>query len=75
MINYSIYSSSYIFSEWENFNPEYKEIQLNDNLSLIVEKNNDNYKVIRIISSNPNDYLNSSIAPGKSYNFFNMDLK
>lgn len=72
MINYSIYSSNYVFSEWENFKPEYREIQLNNNLSLIVEKDNDNYKVIRIISSDPNDYLNTNIAPGKIYNFFNM---
>ncbi len=73
MINYSIFRSSFIFSEWEQFEPEYEEISISDSLSLQVERyNNDNIKVVKVISTDPKDYLKSNLMPGNIYK--NSDL-
>ena len=65
MINYSLYESSFVFAEWEEFDPEYEEIKLNDSSSLLVEYCDKNsFKIVRLISSDPLDYLNPDFVPG-----------
>ena len=70
MINYSIFRSSFIFSDWERFEPKYEEITVSDSLSLQIERyNNDSVKLVKVISTNPEDYLNSSLTPGNIYKY------
>ena len=70
MINYSIFRSSFIFSEWEQFEPEYEEITISDSLSLQVERcNNDSFKVVKIISTDPKEYLKGNLMPGNIYKY------
>ena len=65
MIYYSVLNSSYIFKDWDEFDPQYDEIKISNTLSLIVEYcGHDECKIIRVISSNPNDYLNMDLIPG-----------
>ncbi|MFW5995725.1 MAG: YlzJ-like family protein [Halanaerobiaceae bacterium] len=70
-INYSIYSPEDIFCGWSEMELKHKTISLNNNLKVVVEKmGNDNFKIDRIISSEPVNYLRNDISPG---NIFSID--
>jgi len=65
MINYSIFRNKFIFKDWEQFEPEYEIIELENGLKLQVENiEGQKYKVNQVISTDPKNYLNNQIAPG-----------
>lgn len=73
MINYSIYQSSFVFSEWDDFQPEYDEVTLNNSISLVIEYcNQDSFKIIRLLSTDPADYLKSEFEPGSIHNNYEI---
>lgn len=48
---------------------EYKEIEIN-NIKVLIEPLEANKgKIVRIISPNPQDYLNTNLSPGNIINF------
>ncbi|MFW6237938.1 MAG: YlzJ-like family protein [Halanaerobiales bacterium] len=63
-----MYPPENIFSGHEKTSPEYKTVSLNNNLKVVVEKlGSGNYKIDRIISSKPENYLRPEIAPGNIF--------
>ncbi|NLM96562.1 MAG: hypothetical protein GX175_02930 [Halanaerobiaceae bacterium] len=69
MLNYSIYPGELIFEDYDTFEAEYEEIELNDEVRLLVERiNNNQLKISQIISSNPNYYLLQEFQPGTILN-------
>ncbi|MFW5982021.1 MAG: YlzJ-like family protein [Halanaerobiaceae bacterium] len=65
MINYSIYPPEMVFEDYDDYNPEYEEIPLDNGVILLMERINDQeLKVCQLISSNPQDYLRIDIQPG-----------
>ena len=65
MINYSIFQSDFVFKEWEDFKPQYEIIEMDDGIKVQIERlNKDEVKIIQILSSDPQDYLNNSLVPG-----------
>ncbi|MFW6034854.1 MAG: YlzJ-like family protein [Halothermotrichaceae bacterium] len=65
MINYSIYPASMIFQDWDDFEPEYEEINLNDGTTLMIERiDKKQVKIIQVINSDPQKYLTPALTPG-----------
>ncbi|MFW6022462.1 MAG: YlzJ-like family protein [bacterium] len=65
MINYSIIPNELLFSDYDDFDVNYEEIELDDGLTLMVERiDESSVKVVKIISSNHQDFLRSNIQPG-----------
>ncbi|MGB9839745.1 YlzJ-like family protein [Thermovenabulum sp.] len=66
MILYTPMPYEIIMEGFEKSNVNFKEILIDVDLKLIVEPmDNFSAKIIRIISSNPMDYLNPEFQPGK----------
>ncbi|MBP1991276.1 YlzJ-like family protein [Paenibacillus eucommiae] len=64
MIYYSVIPSEVIFQGMEDFHPHYEEIQLNG-LTMQVEPIGSNQaRIVRLISTNPQDYINPRYTPG-----------
>lgn len=65
MILYSVIDPQFVFQGWDDYEPEYKEVQISDSVSMIVEDiNEDEAKIVKLISSDPQDFLNQDYAPG-----------
>ncbi|RQD75407.1 MAG: hypothetical protein D5R97_06025 [Candidatus Syntrophonatronum acetioxidans] len=65
MIIYSAMPLELILEGSSDFSPEYLELEAGG-LKLLVEKyDNQQGKVVRLISSNPHDYLNPLLQPGE----------
>lgn len=65
MVNYSIYPAEEVFDGWDEFTPHYEEMTTQEGTTLMVERIDEKQVVIsKIISSNPQDYLNSDLSPG-----------
>jgi hypothetical protein len=65
MIIYSIIDPDFVFEGWDDFEPEYKEMEVSESVSMLVEDvNEDELRVIKLISSDPQDYLNTDYSPG-----------
>ncbi len=63
MIHHTILPQELIFPPIEQ--TEGKQVECTWNgIPLLVEENGQTYKVVRVISSNPNDFLKSEIQPG-----------
>jgi hypothetical protein len=64
MILYSIIPTEEIFQGMEDFNPQYEEIEMGG-LSMQVERvSNNQAKLVRLYSTNPQDFLNPLFSPG-----------
>ncbi|MFW6381760.1 MAG: YlzJ-like family protein [Bacillota bacterium] len=61
-----MFQNEFIFADWEEFEPEYETITLGSNLKLLVERidNKADMRVVRVLSTNPRDFLNSRYQPG-----------
>ncbi|MCF6093170.1 YlzJ-like family protein [Microaerobacter geothermalis] len=69
MIIYSTIPLETIFEGWDQFHPQYAEVQMGE-ITMVVEKaNNFEAKIVRLISPNPCDYLNPKWAPGEKIYF------
>jgi YlzJ-like protein len=64
MIIYSVIPSEIIYQGMESFDPHYEEMDM-DGVKLQVERLNQyQAAIVRLISYNPQDYLNPKFAPG-----------
>ena len=63
MILYTIYDPEFVFSTQQN-NVSYSEMSVDGVKVQISLENNSDFRVERIISTNPNDYLNPKLQPG-----------
>lgn len=69
MIIYSAMPIELILEGMDSYRPTYSEIQI-DGLTMMVEPLTPySGKVVRLISPNPQDYLNPSYAPGSVIHF------
>ncbi|MFI5360281.1 MAG: YlzJ-like family protein [Halanaerobiales bacterium] len=65
MLNYSIYPLEMILEDYDDFVPEYEEVNFSNGLTLLVERSGkDERKIAKIISSDPQDYLRPELQPG-----------
>lgn len=65
MINYSIIPTEVVFEDWDNLELQYKEFKTEDGITLLVESINDqDYRISKVISSNPQVYLRADLTPG-----------
>jgi len=66
IINYSIYPKEFVFEGWDNISFDYKIINYNKDVKLIVEKiDAGSYRVMQVLTTDPRVYLNSNLNPGK----------
>lgn len=64
MILYTVIPQELIFQEKNDAFEKQSVIELNG-LSLVVESiSNDQCRIVQLLSTNPNDYLNTSYSPG-----------
>lgn len=64
---YSIISNDVIFNDLENEKIyKYEEISYKDSFLQVCYNQNNSYTIHRIISTNPNDYLNKALQPGNT---------
>lgn len=66
---YTIIPYELIFEHRDEINSNYLETEV-DGKMLLLEKNQSSYKIIRLYSTNPNDYLENKYMPGNT-----IDLK
>lgn len=65
MILYTIVPLQSVLDGSENYQPVYSEIPWQDGGTLVVEQCGvHSARVVRLISSNPNDYLDPELQPG-----------
>lgn len=64
MILYSVIPTEVIFQGMEQYNPQYEEIELHG-VSMQVERiSNNEARIVRLYSVNPQDFLNPALTPG-----------
>jgi len=65
MINYSVFTGEFVL-ETEEKEREKKEIEINKAIKLLVEETDkkDEYRILQILSTDPQVFLNSKLAPG-----------
>jgi len=65
MINYSVFTGEFVL-ETEEKEREKKEIEINKAIKLLVEETDkkDEYRILQILSTDPQVFLNSELAPG-----------
>ncbi len=69
MINYSIFPAETVFEGWDEFEPRFEMLELNQGLTLEVERlDQDRVKISRVICSNPQVYLDNNFLPGTVLN-------
>ncbi|MBO8170955.1 MAG: YlzJ-like family protein [Bacillaceae bacterium] len=69
MIVYSAMPVEQIFDGMDRYQPEYQEVQV-DGLTMLVEPVNAmEGKIVRLLSPNPQDYLNPKYTPGNKIFF------
>ncbi|MFW5998648.1 MAG: YlzJ-like family protein [Bacillota bacterium] len=65
MINYSVYENDFVFKNWEEYQPEYEIIDVLPDLKVQVERINENeVKMVQVISSNHHYFLHKNLTPG-----------
>lgn len=63
-MHYSIVPWEDIFLDYEKFEPQYKIISKGKLMVQVLAKENNKYELVRIFSSNPEDYLDPGLQPG-----------
>jgi hypothetical protein len=64
MILYSVIPAEVIFQGMEQYNPQYEVIEL-QGVSMQVERiSNNEARIVRLYSVNPQDFLNPELSPG-----------
>lgn len=69
MIIYTCMPLELVFDGYEQFAPKYEEINYNGVQMVIEPCGSFQGKVVRLISSNPQDYLNPNYSPGAVIHF------
>jgi hypothetical protein len=69
MIIYTSMPLELVYSGYEDFHPKYEEIEHNG-VSMVIEPSGAYQgKIVRLLSCNPQDYLNPSYYPGSVIHF------
>lgn len=68
MIHYTAMPMELIMEGYSDFSPKYEEITKNGQLLLIEPISFNRGKIVRLFSSNPQDYMNPSLQPGEIIN-------
>lgn len=69
MIHYTPLPLEDVFAGWDRSSPEPQEIIVNGVTMQVEPLNVKEAKIVRIISSNPQDFLNPTYQPGKTISF------
>ncbi|MBM7623451.1 YlzJ-like family protein [Sporohalobacter salinus] len=69
MVNYSIFPIEEIFYEEEEEEGELLELEVDGMTMLIKQTEIDQGEIVKIISSNPQDYINVDYQPGTMVKF------
>lgn len=65
MIHYSTIPIDQVYAGWDSFTPNYQEINYQGVTMLIEPQGTQGGRIVRLISPNPQDYLNPNWAPGQ----------
>lgn len=69
MIMYTAMPLELVFDGYAEFNPTYAEVEYNGVKMLIESAGPFQGKIVRLLSSNPQDYLNPNYSPGTVIHF------
>ena len=69
MIHYTPLPLEDVFADWDQSRTAPKEIAVNGVTMLVEPVNEQEAKIVQIISSNPQDFLDPSMAPGNTISF------
>lgn len=69
MIVYSIVPEDIVFDGIEDFSPDYMDLELNGISMQIEPMNAKQARIVRLYSTDAQDYLNPQFAPGSVINF------
>lgn len=58
-----------VYEGWENKTPQYKELDVGGAKLLVEPMGMDRCRVVRLISTNPADYLKNEFQPGAEFQF------
>lgn len=58
-----------VYEGWENKTPEYRELNIGGAKLLVEPMGMDSCRVVRLISTNPADYLKNEFQPGAELRF------
>ncbi|NLP36623.1 MAG: hypothetical protein GX357_03095 [Firmicutes bacterium] len=61
---WTIVPLSLVMEGSETFTPQYKEIKRNNAIIIVEESDHSAAKIVRVISTNPSDYLHPALQPG-----------
>ncbi len=75
MILYTTQPQELIWEGYADFSPKYQEITKDGRLLLIEPLSFNQGKIVRLISSNPQDYMNPSFQPGELINITDSTTK
>ncbi|UNC91858.1 YlzJ-like family protein [Candidatus Contubernalis alkaliaceticus] len=75
MILYTALPQELIWEGYSDFSPKYQEITKGGRILLIEPLSFNQGKVVRLISSNPQDYMNPSFQPGEIINIMDSSQK
>lgn len=70
MIHYTPLPLESVFEGWDKPRSAAKEVVVKGVTMLVEPVNESEAKIVRVISSNPQDFLNPSFSPGKTISFF-----
>ena len=65
MIHYTPLSESDIYPSMQQHYNNYETIEVQGKMIQVEKLENGSYRIVQLLSTNPQDYLNSSIAPGE----------
>ncbi len=68
MILYTVIPHEDIFLQSEQESNKVMTVAIN-NVQLVVQQRNDKWEIVRLLSSDPNDYLNARFQPGQLLSF------
>lgn len=69
MILHTIVPLDIVLQGIEDYQPSYSEVEIAGVKMLVEQTGLDQGRIVRILSTNPEDYLNSSLQPGRIIKF------
>ncbi len=68
MVLYSIYPPEVVLGQPESAGPNYMSVEM-DGRSFLLEAADGQMRIVRLMSTDPRDYLNPDWQPGKAFSF------
>lgn len=69
MIVYSVLPDEIVFKDMEDYTPQYTDIEVGGLRMQVEAISGHKARIVRLYSTNPQDYLNPSYAPGTEIDF------